>query len=526
MIGHYARDRESTEPYWVNGLAGALSTGGPVWHYFYTHHYPLHAEALVLPIGAALLGALVALTARRFQGLIATFLFALLLFVFVDLQFDLLAYVPMWLVAAGLLCLAQLFWRRRALLICITLGAFYVATLPRGDTNARIGKTGTGDAVSRPMLVHVILDEQWGPGGVRAAGDSATARFMEEFYSRHGFEVYSGAYSRWRLTRFSIPSILALGQPFAVDSSVPNQPEWTDRRMRPRSNPYFGLLRLRGYQVMVYESSYMDYCDTPGVEVAWCDKAPSNSIANIAHLRGSWLQRAQLCMRFFLNATSTVYRRLQPDSEVWRRSVIGGAFAQFERLIDDVRTADVVRGAAYFVHVLMPHNPLEVDAQCRVYPDVSHRVAYGRNREPLTDSLWRARVAMYGEQTRCVHRYMARLLTVIDSTAGRDHSIVVVHGDHGSRMLQSGLASMPLSQMSPAQLNAIFSTLLAVRRPTGRPGVNRRAVPLQDFMWQLITSDFGSDSLAAWEHFVRASTGLDSLRRLEPADMVWADSEP
>ena len=522
------RDLTEPEPYWVYALAGALLTGGPVWHYLFVSDYPLRPEAIVLPIGGALVGALIAVFAARSGNFIATIVCATLLLVFVDLQFDLHKHIPTLLIAVVCIGLAHLFRQRLAIIVCVTLGAFYLVTLPRlaRDRAPRPSSVIPTPALARPLLVHVILDEQWGTGGLRAAGDSATAAFLEDFYLDHGFEIYSGAYSRWSLTKTSIPDLLSLGQSFARDSlSAPVKVVWGEQQIRLRSNPYFERLRQRGYTVHVYQSGYLDYCNTHGAEVTSCDRTRSNSISNLGYLRGPWTRRALIVSRFFLNVTSNIYVTLHPDTEVWRRAVIGGAVAQFDLLVYDLVTLRPA-GAAFFVHVLMPHRPVEVDSECHAKFDRTQPVTTGRRRNPMSDSSWRAALHEYAEQTRCAHRSIAHLLAAIDSTLGRDRSIVIIHGDHGSRMLRHGDAAMHLSAMDAGQLNSLFSTLLAIRRPGIRAAVHPQPVPLQDFMWQLIQSDFTAESPGRWRHFVRAAPsdvgGADTLRMLDLAAMVWA----
>ena len=95
-------------------------------------------------------------------------------------------------------------------------------------------------------------------------------------------------------------------------------------------------------------------------------------------------------------------------------------------------------------------------------------------------------------------------------------------------MLKYGHTGMRLSLMDAAQLNSVFPTLLAVRRP-GVPGaVHPEAVPLQDFMWSLIKSDFTAKRSGPWRHFIRAVPsdllGEQTVRTLDSADMVWADT--
>jgi hypothetical protein len=540
--------------------------GGPIWQYLYVNHYPFdRPEGILLPLAAALLGAGIALAGRGLGGLPGHLTFAALLFVFTDLQLELQSHISTYLVLTGCIGLAVLLQHRRAVLACITLGAFYLASLPRADeapadTGAAIGAAASGVSPAAatpapdrprppPLLVHLILDEQWGIGGLRAAGDSATAAFLTDFYLRRGFEVHEAAYSRWPSTLASVPDLMSLGGAFQVKRfGGPRAP------LQLRANPYFAWLRDLGYAIHVYQSSYLDYCHSTGVVVASCAVAAGNSIANIGYLQGEWTLRGALAGRYFLNMTSHVYRRLHGrDEDAWTRSVVGRALEQLRQVRDAV-SGSPGWGTAIFVHVLVPHQPLEVGTDCSAYWQRAywHRlpVESGVNRLDtiraatpmapdgpssdfhLSGSAWRMRLAQYGAQVYCVHREIARIMAAIDSTVGPNGAIVIVHGDHGSKLSPDTSRYGKLSEMNRDQLNGLFSTLLAIRRPRVPKALRQEPVPVQDLFWALVRSDFKGEISPLWAHYVRMAPGRsradprDSLRQLSREEMLWARSEP
>lgn len=511
------------EPYWLYLAAGALLAGGPVWHYLYVNHYPFsRPEAPLLTLGAALAGAAAAAAAHRIGGVIEGAVFAALLFLWVDLQFDLHDRIRAPVMLAILLGLSLLLQARRSLLTCLTLGAFYLAALPRagiGTGSAARPAAGNG-RTGPPVLVHVILDEQWGIGGLRAEGDSGTAAFLTEFYHGQGFELYPAAYSRSHRTVKSIPEMVSLGQ-------VPNL------RIKDGSTyssgtfggiPYFELLRARGYEIRVFQTSYLDFCVAPGAPVASCESQSANSIANIGYVEGSWTARGRLALRYLLNVTSHLYRRLHPDPEIWRRASAGGALLALRHARDAI-AAGPKSGTAYFIHVLLPHRPLEVDEQCRALADPTRRVGFEQPAR-LDDSTWTATLKLEDDQIRCTHQALAEVLAALDSAVGREHSIVVVHGDHGVRISRNRPHFAALATLDDRQLNERFSTLLAVRRPGVPPAVLTEPVPVQDFLWRLAGQEFLGPVAAGYSHFVRNSwadsLSVDTVRALTPAHMLWA----
>jgi hypothetical protein len=513
-----------SESYALYAAAGALLLGGPVWHYLYVNHYPPRLEFFLLVGGAAFVGVAIAAAAHRVGGLVESVCFALLLYVFVDLQLDLESHLTQPVLLGIALALSLLLRRRRAAITAITLGAFYLAALPRravragGHANRGVATAAIAGA-KPPVLVHVILDEQWGIGGLRHEGDSATAAFLTDFYAKRGFELYPAAYSRYHHTVESVPAIVSLGR----RPDVAMNPDLPDDAGTLRSIPYFATLRARGYRIHVVQSSFLDYCSAPSTPVVSCETQAGNSIANIGHLEGSALMRAELAGRYFLSITSHLYRRLHPDPKVWRRATAGGGLAAL-RHVRDAIASGATPGNAYFVHVLLPHRPLEVDPACGALKDPTRRVGF-ENPARLTDAQWSERLALEGDQIRCTHRALGEVLDALDRVADRQHAIVIVHGDHGSRIFQHSPEHVPLSRFDADQLSGYYSTLLAVRRPGVAGVVHPEPVPVQDFVWRLAGQGFAGPVSTDFSHVIYGShtdaMPQDSVRVLTPAGMPW-----
>jgi hypothetical protein len=511
----------SKEPAWLYGMAGALMIGGPVWREMYLFYYPLRPEMLGLPLVGGIIGALGAVSSRLVGGLVGTLVFGALLFVFADLQFDLQRYTYTAAILATCVLVAALLVRHRAAITAMALGAFYLSSLVRPAAPLRI-TAGAPVPSSGPVLVHIILDEQWGIGGLRADGDSATADFLTAFYLDRGFEVFEGAYSRYEYTEQSVPIAFSLGQApgFNPDKPIlPGGPYWKSLRR----TPYLERLRELGYDLRVYQSTFLDFCSGVDVPVADCDVQSSNSIANIGFLGGSWITRGLWAARYFLSTRSHVYAKLTPETTTWRRSGAHGGIAEMQRLAS-VLAAGRPTSTAYLVHVLLPHRPIQLDAECRVLTDASKYADY----EYRSDSLWRAAVFAYDGQVRCTHRMLGQVIDAVDSTAGRDNSIVIVHGDHGSRMRPRNLDREALDAYSLTELNSIFSTLLAVRRPGVAAALHQYPVPVQDAIWEFARSGFADSLSRRWQHEVRSrpdSLGKESVRPLTTREMLWVRRE-
>ncbi len=509
------RFRRTDEPLWLYLVAGALLVGGPVWNYLYLNSYPFsRPEAFVLPLVAGTLGAATAAGAYALGANLGSVVFGALLLVFLDFQFDVTAW-PLSAIILAPLCIAVslLLRARRALLTCIVLVTFNLASLPR------VGRPGTvSTAAARaqspahaPLLVHIVLDEQWGIGGLRAAGDTALANYLTDFYLQRGFEVYEAAYSRYRETRLSIPRLVGLGTEPAVETRARMQ-------FRLTENPYFAWLQSQGYRIHVFQSDFLDYCHSTATTVASCRVVPAVSIANIGQLPTGWPERAIIAGRFYLNVASHYYDQVRREKLAWRRSFAGRGLAQLDDARELIMTESPA-GTALFAHVLLPHRPFEVDAGCH-----AGRRLYDAGRASLSEEAWRVRVKLYSDQVRCLHRSLGLLIAAVDRAAGNDGAIIVIHGDHGSRILSP--QGNRIAQLNEQQLNSLFSTLLVVRRPGVAPALHTEPVPLQDFFGQLVRQNFEGGVNGPWIHYVmprlQESSSADTIYLPAEGAMLWA----
>ena len=131
----------------------------------------------------------------------------------------------------------------------------------------------------------------------------------------------------------------------------------------------------------------------------------------------------------------------------------------------------------------------------------------------------------YAGQVRCTHRALASVIDAIDSALGRDHSIVIVHGDHGSRLHRQD-PNKALQKHTVDETNSNFATLLAVRRPNVAAAIHAEPAPVQDVIWDLARSGFAGPLPTTWQHYLRKMPDGDhpseDIRPLAASDMVWA----
>jgi hypothetical protein len=469
----------------VTAACGAVILLASLINFLRFNDYPRFTPEVGL-VGLALCGAAAAiglLAAAGRAGRAAAE--GLLLFLAVDINTDL------WLVAVAAGTVAALLaWFRG-----VSLLPFLAVTAVIASVVGALGIGGSGrasDSEARPLpsapsnapvLLHLIMDEHIGIAGLPADNPAspAMARYLRGFYVDRGFRVYGRAYSNYFNTPNAIPDMLAA----------------------PGRNSYFAALRQGGYRLKIYQSSFLDLCSDARADA--CSEYPESGVRNVATAPLHTAEKAQIILSQFVSLsegamrTEKNYDRLskplrasgvplpQVELEAIRRTSTLNAMAAMDRLIGDLRHAQP--GEAYVGHILLPHYPYVMTADCRLKPVSEWQVRDAGTR--------REREARYFEQLRCATSKIDAALRALAASPGGKRSIVVVHGDHGSRITDVDPTIARLGQVSDRDLIAGYSTLLAVRTPGVAPGYDPAPVSVRSQLSQLAQSGFGARAIGA-----------------------------
>jgi hypothetical protein len=211
-----------------------------------------------------------------------------------------------------------------------------------------------------------------------------------------------------------------------------------------------------GYRVHVYQTDILDFCTA---DVATCTTVRFRSLNWIEHAEVSVGEKFYLLWSTFLDRSSlwagvaAVYNKgaeaLATRSAIQLTPLTAGSsgplpytplsqLALARLLVDEMSRFGP--GDLVFVHLMVPHHPYALDAQCRLRG--GPRTWYGPTRTK--------HYQLYLEQMGCTNRIVAELLAATSPAAH-----VVVHGDHGARVFKTN--------------DDQFGTLFAARRPD-RPG--------------------------------------------------------
>jgi hypothetical protein len=455
------------------------------------HNYPLlRAEvamvAACLVAGAAVFALVYAVAGR----MVAALLEGLLIFLALDINIDMLWAAIMAGAAAFLVAwLRQVSLLPMLIVLCsVILATTLVGLGQRHPSVTRTAAPAPAPAQStEPAILHLILDEHIGLEGI---GDEPVRQALAAFYTSRGFRLFGRAYGRHFRTANAVPDILNFGR--AGDYEI------TKQHVRIGRTAYFDLLARRGYRLHVYQSEFADFCSAATTES--CTRYWSPSLAFVEESRLGVSGKAILIGAKFADLSSTAYRatkaynflmgRLgakregEPPSLSHRAlSSSLSALAAFDLVAADLRQARP--GNLYFAHMLFPHYPYVVDEGCAMV--APSRWEYRRSRAGIE-----ARRAAYHRQLHCAMKKTDELLAAFAESPGGRGGIVVVHGDHGSRITGVDPRHNKIGRFTDRDLIAGYSTLFAIRAPGIEARVDSSPIAVPALLGALAGSGFKS----------------------------------
>jgi len=386
--------------------------------------------------------------------------------------------------AVGLAAMVALMRQRFALLVAVfTLSAFAVdlglAARERFATHAE-AQARSGDAPAH--VLYLVFDEHIGiagfPPDIPACVEARSA--IEAGFRKWRFRLYPNAYSNYPSTTSSLSSLLnrrLLDRRRVLLNEDSQEWRWGTRTLR--DNKLLRSYRDRGYRIEVVQHRAInhvpaglradelhEYWDELGV----LDRAPGPWFTRFRWLVGNYQQsdlvlskaRAFFPFRFAPHTTGPL-----SASAVWPR-----------RLAEEI--VEERRNTFFLAHLIAPHFPYlyRKNGTVRDLREWSgDRVDQRSNAEMYRDRYWR-----YCEQAQFLSRQLDALLDALRGAGVFDSTLIVVHGDHGSRIRRvlkgAGDAARPTGSdperfdySGPPSVRDMldrFSALLAVKRPSAR----------------------------------------------------------
>ena len=527
----------------------------PYLNFIHSNEFIYEAvNAIVIGAFLALAAVLATLLRWARSELLRVCILAFLLLLFLDIQLYWF-HSWIWKLAVGALVLGRLSWHgRRHLSVFLTavFGTMTAATIVLivwdgtivRDSNAHPSAAGGNSDL--PVYVHIILDEFMGPEGFdpAVASQRAIRNEIKSFFADRGFRLFGRAYSPYFYSHDSIPAALNM----TVTSETGNFHEMDGLGFAIDRNRYFESLRSRGYRIHVYQSSFMDYCTSSPVDIAKCVTYDyhSSTSASLASLASADKARLVLTMYASLGTLSDVvfaaYKELRSASPALGRSLpewvewsdkLGPipVMPVFDELIRDVASAQ--GGSMFFAHLLIPHSPYSLDSACRIRRPVMMWKENSLKERPSsghanTDASRHARYEAYIPQLRCALRKVQSLLDSLKARGLYDDATIVIHGDHGSRIVRTEPGLLNRRWLIPQDYTDAFLALYAVKSPEISPGYDPRPAALPDLIRALAQGEMdapgGPGGGRPPEVFLQPAPSIDLARailRIDPSpDLV------
>ena len=487
-----------------NVLASTLILFAPVIHFVIYHQYSfVSLELIWLALMLVMLACVCGLLMSSGSRLLKFAVLSGLLTLFVDIQFDVGKAWHTGLIFIGIFAFLWVLSEHAVTITTTIFAVFILSTVALPDTDSEVA-TVTVDTASPdqdlPPVIHLILDEHIGIEGIPL--DIDPGRDVREellrLYVGSGFRVYGRAISQYFDTHNAIPNALNFTAS-DIDASYFNQERTGDYSLK--ENAYFERLSRKGYLIHVYQSTYLDLCGHDDSVIASCTTYASNSIKSIEDTPVSTGGKLSFIVSSIFDL-STAYRSLQVSYNRFRLRLdalgIGLPYwTQGRNRVGPLPTLPVmemleselsqnISGGAYIVHLNIPHYPYVLESNCQVKPDIQdwkYRKLNGPVVDGINDSEDRSELYnSYLVQMRCLNQKLAGLFATMRAGGYFDEAMIIVHGDHGSRISLLDPFWHNLDKLEEADYVDSFSTLFAVKAPGVEPGYDPRQAAIDSLL--------------------------------------------
>jgi hypothetical protein len=467
---------------------------------------------MVLLTMVVLLGLGVGWIVHRGPMVLSWVAWSLLLVAVIDLSGQFAGWLGALVAFAVAAAIVRLLWQHIPTIIMATGLAFLlsVSVLPQQGIGTEYSEdTESQSDASLPLVLHLILDEH---GGLEGIPDEQLRGEILAFYEEWGFRIFPRAYSHYWDSYNSIPHLLNFSAD-SVDGAFIDAVEFAPAmgyRNRVGSNRYFATLTDLGYRIRVHQMTYMDFCRSEGIALASCFTYPTNTIWYLPQLSTDVLPGARILLAYFLTKQSFVFRQMAgfyqgplqrslaslnvalPSWDWSGDRVNPPPSLVTERLIADLNSGS--RGEVWFAHYLLPHYPYQLGADCSPHSRVRQRLDRSSPNAPPgqsnTEESRLRRYELYADQARCLLRQLDDLMNALAARADLNDAIVIVQGDHGTRIGIREPFMEVYDGLTRQDLLDGFSSLFAVGGPGVSAGVDSTLIPIQELLRHFVESGF------------------------------------
>ena len=378
-----------------------------------------------------------------------------------------------------------------------------------GDPAGSVGKSDRDVPALSPLLngkslVHIVFDAHGSLGSDRGDSDQI-ARIKQsarESLLSRGFVLGTHAFSRYFQTHDSIPNTINFTMSREHKKLLDDDDNLTELKL-------FERMSAHGYEGFVFQTTWIDFCKARNVRYRACRTYKGESVvAMISRIPG---MAGRLRISFTLYAvgfplvnkvlafyTRILAPRLPGMLPTFRPPGQPLSLMAFD-IFDDLETS-VIENAGkkgfYFAHVLMPHSPYSVDSSCSLRQPIGFWTSSTdpeAMKQGFENTIESRRNALEGyyQQVSCLYVLIDRMLGSWQAAGLLDDLVIVMHGDHGSRVsLKWPKSSDQPSPSSSQNDRDNFQAHFAYRMAGSTGQLDQREVGLQDWFAELFGADF------------------------------------
>jgi len=336
-----------------------------------------------------------------------------------------------------------------------------------------------------PIYIHLIFDGHIGIEGVpqEVVGGQALKEDTQAFFDEHGFSVYEKAYSHYVATISSLKNLFDFNNADVNHfTAIQSGFEYNLGKTK-----YFQVLRQQGYALRVLHPNQIDYCSANWKDISFCYRYPDLNLQSISGSGYSIIEKIGLMAQMLIKQTRhfeeyyEIMRKTYSLPELTVKKIPANNGRMVRQITEDIKQH--LKGYAYILHFLTPHPPLVYDAECvlqterpieetqvrdsnvdAVLVDGKMVVRKGSN-TPQSRAL---RYSHYFSQVRCGLMWLAQIIETLKKADVYDDAVILVHGDHGSKIDLLTPFSTWIDQLKNDDYIDTYSALFAVKQSSKR----------------------------------------------------------
>jgi len=424
---------------------------------------------------------------------------------YLDLRVDIFSLIGFgsWFIVIGLVVgIGLLHSKTSKILIAVfggfLIGIFFLPAFPTIEEYPAAPPTDGRKTSNLPVYVHIILDEFTGIEILDEKIDTQKKlkESVKNLFIGNGFRLFGRAHSEYADTNDSLTSALNSYRGLHPDEQY--EYDKINNIYTVTENKYFRYLNAIGYDIRVYQISFLNFCEQSKDIIRYCLTYPAGNASSQALSQLKEVEKIDLITsKFEILYSKTLLPRIYTHiagftarygiaMPAWKLPLISDlgpipVLPVFDQLISDVASGGT--GKVYFAHLLLPHQPYSVDRNC----DIRRPVAQWKKSEipglvggrGNTANSRSERYDDYVDQAQCALKKIGELIEAMKPAGTFENATIIIHSDHGSRIAQLRSRRLNESRLQHQDYYDGFSSLFAVKAAHITPGYDLRMLPIE-----------------------------------------------